>query len=183
MRKSINEEQFVTLLMRYGPRVRAFVTTLLPLCQDAEDVAQNACLVAWRKMEEFHYSAAEPDAEFWSWVCAIGRFEALNYRRKHWGREKLFDRELLDRIASLQLEHRDHLQSRQSALQDCINRLNPRDKELVRLRYASEASVEKMAELAGRTVSAIYKALTRIRKGLSQCIESSIRDRKSSLDG
>jgi len=174
MPKPITEEQFVALLLRFGPRLKTFVATLLPLCQDVEEVVQEASLVAWRKIDSFRYSSEAPDAEFLNWVCTIGRFQALNYRRKHWGREKLFDDEVLDRIAALQLQYADRLELRKEALQECLRRLSARDKELLRLRYSSDVSVENMARRAGRTASAIYKSLTRIRKALSACIEHAL---------
>lgn len=174
MPNSITEEQFVALLLRFGPRLKTFVATLLPLCQDVEEVVQESSLVAWRKIDTFRYSSETPDADFLNWVCTIGRFQALNYRRKHWGREKLFDDEVLDRIAALQLQHADRLELRQEALQECLRRLTTKDKELLRLRYSSDISVETVAKHAGRTVSAIYKSLTRIRKALSTCIEHAL---------
>jgi RNA polymerase sigma-70 factor (ECF subfamily) len=52
-----------------------------------------------------------------------------------------------------------------------VAKLRPEHRELVRLRYGQGASIETAARTTGRTVEAIYKALSRIRKMLIECVD------------
>src|SRR3954469_6604238 len=79
---SISEEQFVALTVRYERRVRLFIATLHPERSAIDEIVQDAWLVAWKKVESFHYTGEEPDEEFVRWLCTIARYEVMKYRRK-----------------------------------------------------------------------------------------------------
>src|SRR5215218_6808597 len=66
---TISEESFVALTVRYERRIRTFVATLHPNPSDIDEILQNAWLVAWKKLNTFCYTAAEPDEEFVRWLC------------------------------------------------------------------------------------------------------------------
>jgi RNA polymerase sigma-70 factor, ECF subfamily len=174
MPKTLTDEEMVALMVRFGGRMRAVVSALLPLSHDIDEVLQNSCLVAWRKFSSFEYSADDPAEEFLRWFCKVAQFEALNYRRKQSSREQLFDNALLDRIAEVQRNNVAYLVQQHTALLQCLERLTPSDRELVRQRYSEGVTVESMAGAGGRSPSAIYKALTRVRKSLSACVQRKV---------
>lgn len=173
--KSLTDEQFVLLLPKYFGRLRAFLSTMLPNCHDIDEVVQDACLVAWRKYGEFRYEGTAPDEEFVRWVCSIAKFEALRYRRQNVRRELVFDEGLLEHLADLQLRHAERLVRRETILQDCLRRLPDKDRNLVQKRYRTGGSAAEAAVELGRTVSAVHKALARIRRMLASCVDRVIR--------
>jgi RNA polymerase sigma-70 factor (ECF subfamily) len=59
---------------------------------------------------------------------------------------------------------------------ECVNRLHPRDQEMVKRRYQGNISVGELAVRAGRTADAIYKTLARIRGSLLICIERTLKE-------
>jgi RNA polymerase sigma-70 factor (ECF subfamily) len=173
--KSLSDEQFVLLLPKYFGRLRAFLSTMLPTCHDIDEVVQDACLVAWRKYADFHYQNPTPDEEFVRWVCSIAKYEALRYRRENVRRELVFDESLLEHLADIQLHHAERLIRRETILQDCLHRLPEKDRSLVQQRYRAGGSAAAAAEDLGRTVSAVHKALARIRRLLANCVDRVIR--------
>src|SRR5689334_19375904 len=72
---SISEEEFVALTVRYERRVRLFIATLHSERRDVDEIVQDAWVVAWKKIKNFHFAGEEPDEEFVRWLCTIARYE------------------------------------------------------------------------------------------------------------
>src|SRR5437899_2667383 len=87
-------EHFLQFFARHEPGLRAFVRSLLPAWDLVDDVIQDACLVMWKKFDQF-----EPGTDFLCWACTIARFEVLKCRRKHARDRHVFDEQLLDALA------------------------------------------------------------------------------------
>jgi RNA polymerase sigma-70 factor, ECF subfamily len=64
----------------------------------------------------------------------------------------------------------EELDERHEALAHCLQKLHSRDRELVLTRYEPDARVEEAARRTGRSMEAAYKALSRIRKSLLDCV-------------
>ena len=62
------------------------------------------------------------------------------------------------------------LDERRNALADCIEKLAPRQRQLLSHRYAAGATIKSAAAQVGQSVDAAYKALTRIREALFDCV-------------
>ena len=62
------------------------------------------------------------------------------------------------------------LDERHEALEHCLKKLHPRDRELVITRYEPGGGVTEAARRTGRSLVAAYKALGRIRKLLLDCV-------------
>jgi RNA polymerase sigma-70 factor, ECF subfamily len=173
--RQISSDEFVALLVRHERRLRAFVATLLGRFEDIDEVVQNAWLVAWRKMDTFSCQSESPDEEFLRWLCAIARLELLAYRRKRGPGLVLFDEELIENLADMRIEQADYFESRHHALVNCLQRLSPRDREMIFDRYGRGKSVQILATSAGRSLDGIYKSLGRIRSALFSCIDLSLK--------
>lgn len=174
--KGISADEFVKLLVCCERRVRVFVATLHPHSHDIDEVVQETSLVAWKKFAGFRYTSEGPEDAFVRWLCSIARFELNNLRRKRGHAELAFDDGLLDKLTDQYFIDSDRLEGRHLALQDCMQRLRPRDQEIVKRRYQLGVSVRDLAAHAGRTVDAIYKSLTRIRGSLLVCIERRMKE-------
>ena len=81
------------------------------------------------------------------------------------------DGELMSLIRDELDELDEGLELQREVLAKCIDKLPPRDQELLRLRYWHMESVGALSERLGRTVAALYKSLQRIRRSLLICIE------------
>ena len=61
-------------------------------------------------------------------------------------------------------EMRERWNNRSDALRECIRKLPVPHHRLIALRYYEEQSIDEVAEKVGRTTTAVYRALSRIRK-------------------
>lgn len=156
-------------IARCQPRLRAFVRCLLVRSSDIEDVLQEVNSVLWEKADEF-----QPGTDFWAWASQIARFKVLNQIRKY-GRERLvFDAEILERMAAVAEQRLSQLDERREALERCLNKLAPAQRQLINLRYVDGHAIERIAESIGRPVGSIRQTLYRIRGALLECIQQQL---------
>lgn len=163
------QERFVRTLTRYESRVWAFIRSLVVSRADAEDILQETNATLWKKIDEF----AEVE-NFVAWACAVARIEVLRYYQKQKRDRLQFSENFLQTVAEQVTTRRDELDDRVCALESCIEKLLPQDRGLIRQRYVDELSVETLSTMVGRSVEAVYKRLSRIRRALFVCIEKAV---------
>jgi RNA polymerase sigma-70 factor (ECF subfamily) len=173
--RQIDRDEFVALLVRHDRRVRSFIATLLARTNDIEEVVQSTCLVAWRKIETFTYQDTTPDEEFVRWLCTIARYEVMSLRRDRASSRLVFNDDLIDRLAAMQLNEASYREQRHQALISCMQHLRHRDREMTRQFYEARATVNDLAARFGIGANAVYKSLTRIRATLLECIQRTMR--------
>jgi RNA polymerase sigma-70 factor (ECF subfamily) len=162
---------FLRLFLKNQRRLYAYVLTLLPNRADADDVLQEASLVMWDKFDERH-----PPNDFAAWGCRIAYFKVLDFYKKHQRSRVCFSQTMLERVAETALEQADTLQldRRREALAACLEKLRPRDRDLLSRRFADGATTQSTAAAVGRSVDAVYKALAKIRQALFDCINRTL---------
>ena len=159
---------FLRLFLQNKRRLYAYVLTLLPNRADADDLLQEVSLVMWDK-----FDPDRPPADFAAWGCRIAYFKVLDfYKRSRRGRV-LFSQETLERIAETAVAQADvlRLDDRREALAGCVEKLGPRDRELLSHRYADGATTRSASEQTGRSVEAVYKAVAKLRQALFDCVQ------------
>ena len=68
----------------------------------------------------------------------------------------------------------DHFEHERKALQLCLGKLDSRQKQITMSAYSGEKNIKEVAQLYGRTATALYKALKRIRTNLMKCIKKEV---------
>jgi RNA polymerase sigma-70 factor, ECF subfamily len=162
-------EAFVQAFARHEPGLRAFVRPLVATWDDLEEVIQQTCLVLWRKFAEF-----EAGTDFQAWACTIARFEVLKHRRRQARDRHVFGEELLALLADEGAEESARRDRERRALDACLERLPPRQRELLKHCYSGSRTIKEVAESLGRSATSLYKALDRIRQALLGCIEGTL---------
>ena len=169
---SDREEQFLKLFLANQKRLHAFILAVVPVWSDADDLLQETSAVLWRKWDEF-----QPGTDFVSWALQVARYEILKFRKKQ-RRDRC---RFTDRTFDLLVEHAASFRwaddERRDALELCLAKLNDRDRELIRLRYQPGATTQEVADRAGRSLKAIYKALGRIHDRLLHCVRQRLAGR------
>lgn len=162
-------EEFVFLLARHERLLGAYVMTMVPHPQDADDILQEAKVVMWR-----HFAKFESGTNFGAWARKIAFHQVLAYRkRKH--RDRLdFSEDFLRTVADEAEHSAEHLEQRERLLHDCIAKLPPDHREALDLRYREGLSLEDMAARLGRTVGALYRQLSRTRAVLHECVTKNL---------
>jgi RNA polymerase sigma-70 factor, ECF subfamily len=163
------EREFLRFLVSHEIRLRAFALSLIPNWADAEEVLQEANLILWRKFGQF-----QPGTDFFAWASRILFLQARNFRKVQ-SRQKLrFGDEFFDAVAKRTVELSDELADRQQVLGDCIARLKPEMRDMLRRRYEDGATAKSVAESLGRSAAAIHQALSRVRKVLFDCVNRAL---------
>lgn len=163
-------EEFVGLFTLNARRIYGFILSLQPNVADADEIFQETSTVLWRKFEQF-----ESGTDFLAWACQIARYKVMSLRQRV-GRERLqFSDEFVENVADESVQAGATLEPRHQALSLCIEKLNPRDRDLLSRRYQEGATTRSIATDVGRSVDAVYKALNRIHEALFQCIQRTLR--------
>jgi RNA polymerase sigma-70 factor (ECF subfamily) len=129
---------------------------------------QEVVVVLWEKFEEFDLSR-----DFRKWACGVARFEVLAFLRDRARDRHVFDESLLLTLADEGIEDSTG-DTRRAALEECLQKLLPRQREVVLAAYESGAQIDKIANQRGQTPMSLYKVLHRIRLALLECIERTL---------
>jgi RNA polymerase sigma-70 factor (ECF subfamily) len=163
--------QFLRLFLQNQPRLYAYILTLLPHRADADDVLQEASLTMWDKFD----GAAPPD-EFLLWARRVAYHKVLDFYKKSNRATARLGRLFVERLAEAAATQADALQldERREALAGCVEKLAPRDRELLSRRFAEGATTQSTSEQLGRSVDSVYKALAKIRAALADCVQKTL---------
>ncbi|MFM7071139.1 MAG: sigma-70 family RNA polymerase sigma factor [Planctomycetota bacterium] len=153
------------LFLQQAAAVRGFVRGLVPDRAAAEDVFQEVFLTVMRRRADFRQ-----DGNFLAWVRGIARNKVLEHYRRQRSAPLPFDEELLNLLADSVEDSNQLLDQRREALTKCLERLAPRAREIVDLRYAEQPlSPPEIAERLAWTSNAVHVALARARAFLREC--------------
>lgn len=168
MAKAKDRTQELMLLMTQNQRrIFAYIYTLVPDRHAAEDILQETSLVICEKFDQF-----KTGTDFVAWANQIAWWQVRAARTKFARSKVVFDDGVLESVAHTAAEMVPELDERHLALQHCLAKLAPRDRELIMTRYEPGNGVEEAARRSGRSLVAAYKALTRLRKLLHDCVSN-----------
>ncbi|MDX1946154.1 MAG: sigma-70 family RNA polymerase sigma factor [Pirellulaceae bacterium] len=174
MMNSANTDQdasneFLRLLLRHEPQIRAYVRACLPRAADVDEVMQEVGLVAWRK-----FSSLDDSANFPRWACLIARYEILKHRRKLARDRLVLDEATLELLAAEGAEELPRREQQLQALDDCVAKLPADRRQLILAAYSPETTIKNLASQLGRTEASLYQLLARIRQELLRCVERKV---------
>lgn len=157
-------EGYTYLMTRYGRRVHLLVSQVIPDARDAEEVAQDAFVRAFDRLDTFD----EGRGTFATWIGRIAWNLAMNAVR---GR-KPEELDLLDNLDYLdELEEPDSEAGRFTLLDEAIDRLRPEERTLLHLRYYNGMSLAQISEVMDVAAGPLASRLQRIRQKLSKLIQ------------
>jgi RNA polymerase sigma-70 factor, ECF subfamily len=160
-------EEFVRLFTSHEVRLRAFAMSLVVNYADAEDVLQQANLTLWKKFDQFTVGT-----DFMAWAGRVVYLEVQRHRRAQAKAKVLFGDAFLDAVAGAAAgsELMSELAEREQLLSDCIAKLQPEHRALLRARYDEGMSIERMVDAFNRSGQAVHSVLSRIRRALFDCV-------------
>jgi RNA polymerase sigma-70 factor (ECF subfamily) len=164
-----DRERLSRLWMQAEPSVTAYVFAAIQRFQDAEDVVQQVALTAARRFDE--YDDSRP---FVAWVLWLAKSKIIDQYRKQGRRKLMFSEKLLDQTASRLVERQETDHAQAAALEQCIDKLPPKSRKLLDLRYLEDASMEAIARAIGSTAGSVRVMLFRIRNLLADCVKAEL---------
>jgi RNA polymerase sigma-70 factor (ECF subfamily) len=158
---------FLRLFLQNERRLYAYILLLVPNRADADDLLQEVSLAAWDA-----FDASSPPTDFLAWVRRIAYFKVLNFSKQARRARLRLSQVFVERVAETAAQQAEVLQldERREALARCLEKLPPRDRELLARRFAEGATTRSTSEQLGRSVEAVYKALAKIRQVLFECV-------------
>lgn len=158
--------EFVTRLTASQGALYAYIVSLLGGLDQANDVLQETNLKLCRKAAL--YDASQP---FLRWAYVFARNEVLSWRTRQARSRLVFHEELMIKIADLFEAVEESAERQLTALEGCVEKLPPRQRELVSARYSRGEPVQDIAARLQMTENSASALFYRLRKALAACVE------------
>jgi len=162
----MENEEFIRQMTACHNAVYAFIVTLVPNLEPVDEILQNTHVQMWLKRDTFTQGT-----NFVAWACRIAHFKVMEYRSNLARDRLIFDDDLIQAIATESEQYHLADSERSRALDGCLDRLPPAQRDLLHKRYADDHSVTELAEQMQRPVGSLAVTLFRIRKTLLDCME------------
>lgn len=148
------------------PSIRAFVVAAVRGAADREDVLQQVALTVARRFEE--YDGKRP---FVAWALWLAKSRVIDFYRSQDRQRLVLAEDMLDRVADSLAARHAEVSPRREALEECLEVLSKRSRNLLRLRYDDGLPIDGIAAAVRLTPGSVRVALFRIRETLAACIE------------
>jgi RNA polymerase sigma-70 factor (ECF subfamily) len=158
-------ELLVRLLSRHQDGLFRYIYSLLPHEEDARDVLQETSVALYRKFGE--YDAGKP---FLAWAYRFAYLEVLKQRERNHRATRLLKLDLVEQLAREREAYEPVLQARLQALDQCLEKLPPADRDLIQQRYQNKLRAEELVQRGQTSRRTLFRKLDRIRRLLHECI-------------
>ena len=157
---------FLRLFLKHESDLRAFVGSVVRDVHAREDLLQEVSLALLESFARFDEAQS-----FGAWARGI----AANKMKQGWDKTKrcpvAMSPESINALADA-FERREPTASEQlEALERCVESLPEKPRRLMMLRYGQSLALSEIADRVEATLSAVSKAMARIRLRLKECVE------------
>lgn len=159
---------FEKLVKKHQAAIRGFLAARLTRREDAEDLAQDVFITAFRKRKSF-----SGEVQIEAWFRGIARNLLMNHVRK-FRAKPIGGSEELQVLIDRELDAEENDGEVLEALRECLGELKGEARELVTERYFEGTTVRDLESKTGRGYSALTMQLHRIRTVLAECIEGKL---------
>jgi RNA polymerase sigma-70 factor (ECF subfamily) len=149
--------------------LRGFLLSLVSDFSLVDDVVQETFLVVTAKAEKF-----QRGTNFRAWAWTIARNKALQLLEKAAPPDERFTPDVIEALCAHESAERWPPEEQLRRLAECVQRLAPRAREAVDLRYQQAHRPPEIARRMGWTVDAVHVALSRARVFLRECMSRRI---------
>ena len=114
----------------------------------------------------------DPNTEFLTLLTT----HDLGYRRQSKRLHIPLSEQMLEHVGHEVAKLSDHGQARREALESCLHTLPAEHRQIVLMRYFEDLEVDQIAERVNSTAGAVYRALSRLRYTLLECVEKRLQN-------
>ena len=159
------------LLRAYGPGLFRFCAEQLGDAQEAEDMLQTVFIQAFQALKGY-----EPRSSLRAWLYGIARHRCQDAgrSRRRWLRVVEPQADELPERADPRPDGEARLVAGSigAALDECLQRLSPKARETVSLRFRAGLTYEEIAEASGDEVGTLRVRVARALPVLRECLRS-----------
>ncbi|NQX03003.1 sigma-70 family RNA polymerase sigma factor [bacterium] len=163
-----NSQEFSRLVGEFGLSVRSFIYARVQNAADAEDLAQETFIAAFRGLSKF-----QTGQSFEAWLIGIARHRVLGHFRSTGRRHKANERFREECLTRIEIElgelERETGRDPLKHLMNCVEKLPERMRQLIRARLRGEDG-SMAAALLNTTRGAIYMLQLRANHHLRECM-------------
>jgi len=166
-KQNIDGREFVSLITANQRRIYAYIFTLVPNLNDADDIMQETTALMWEQKADF-----TPGTNFAAWGSRIAYFKVLDYRKKtNKNCRMISNAEQFKKMEEAALKRSNHLDTMISELEECVKKLSKPDRQLIYLRYSLELSVKEISTRFNKSIRSLYLGISRVQGFLLECVE------------
>lgn len=163
---------FLALFSRDSERLRTWIFFLLRDRHLAEDAFQETSLTLWERFDDY-----DPARPFLAWARGVARFKCMRLLEQRRSALPLLSAEALAAVAdALDRAEAGEGDARAEALDRCLERVPAPGRRLLRLRYGEDLDLATVATRAASSLTAVTKALSRLRAQLEDCLRRVLAD-------
>lgn len=160
--KKKNEKALDYVIDTYGWIIKSVIKKHLYNLQSVQDECINDVLLGlWNNIDKFD----ENKSEFKNWIAGIAKFKSIDYKRKYL---RELDNENVDDLNITVDDSIHELLKNELSLemQEMMNSLKEKDRELFYKLYVEEIEVDKVSQETGIKRDVIYNRVSRAKKKL-----------------
>jgi RNA polymerase sigma-70 factor, ECF subfamily len=166
-----DREAYAEIVDEHQSMLLAYAAYRVPDRSLAEEVTQQTFIRAYEQLADFRSGQ-----DFGVWLRVICRYMILAELKKYSRRVANQEKYAEQLKSELMLQAMDELDELPEAdvyaqLRECIEHLQPKAAEVVKLKYSQDQSCKEIAESTARSVTWVTSTLSRVRKALRQCLE------------
>ncbi|MDX1349274.1 MAG: sigma-70 family RNA polymerase sigma factor [Putridiphycobacter sp.] len=161
---------FSQLVDRHKNMVYSLVLRMVPNQQDAEEVAQDAFIKAFKAIKQFR-----GNSKFSTWLYRIAYFTAINHLRKKKALTSDIDFDSIQNTDETALDSMNLLDQK-AYINKALTYLKPIERQLIALFYLEDFSNKEIGEITGLSQSNIKVSLLRSRKKLAGVLNALLND-------
>ena len=162
-----DSQAYASLVQRYQNFVFTIVLRYLKSREDAEEVAQDVFVKAYRSLADFRGTS-----KFSTWLYTIATTTSITALRKRKLDVQSLDKEHVaeraERIEGGTNANVVEQKSRVAMVNNAIQLLSPDDAQVLTLFYKGEQTLEEIAQICGKEVNAVKVQLHRARTRLKE---------------
>ncbi|MDB5252841.1 MAG: polymerase sigma factor [Flaviaesturariibacter sp.] len=170
---------YAVLVKRYQALVFTLVLRYVRHREDAEEVAQDVFVKAFRSLAGF-----KGESKFSTWLYTIAATTSLTFLRKKRPHVESLDGDggdaLADRLGGGLSANRIEQKSRAALVHDAIKLLSPDDARLITLYYQGEQSIDEIATILriepNNAKVKLHRARGRLREKMETYFPAAVRD-------
>src|SRR5687768_238023 len=172
-------QAYASLVARYQNFVFTIVLRYIKSREDAEEVAQDVFVKAYRSLADFKGSS-----KFSTWLYTITTTTSITFLRKKKLDVQSLDNENVfasaDNIDSGMSANIIEQKSRTAMVNNAIKMLNPEDAQIITLFYKGEQTLEEIATILGKEPNAVkvqlHRARTRLKEKMQKHFMAEVKD-------
>lgn len=174
-----NDAMYAQLVERYQNFVFTLVLRYIKSREDAEEVAQDVLVKAYRSLADFKGAS-----KFSTWLYTIATTTCLSFLRKKKVEVHSLDNENVfaaaDNLDGGMSANQIEQKSKVGMVAEAIALLSPDDAQVITLFYKGEQTLEEIAQIVGKEPNAVkvqlHRARTRLKEKMQTHFSAEVRD-------